>query len=561
MAARERPLTLEVSEVVWQRIRPRLIAAAAQRAMSRPGGGKKPAEVLAECKTSFRAFLAYWKFRNRDTGEIITFEHLWPGQEGFVALMEDRSRPRYSTGPWIFALKAGKLGFSELECSYDAWVALFRGANARVHIFSRDLAAAKEMLRIVRYGLKHLPAWFGVHIPDDEADSDTTTALRLTMGIDDERVIKSYATGENISIDQVATHIHLDEWAHMKAKKGIWEDVQTTVAPGGTLHIVTRGAGDDATVRTTWDAAVRGDHELVAYFAPWDQRPDRDRAWRDAEERKNTLVGLSHFAPVTPEDALAGDEDNDYLSLGAWDACRDDGLPPLMPGGVNSEPLIVALDAAVSHDTFAAVGVTRHPEVCKCGRTRNDPAIRAVKVWKPENFPGGRINFRTIDGWLRVLCEGGCPGDPAAHIEAHPRYRPGPTVPEEWTNRPEACTSCAAGITTPGFNVLKIVYDPYQLEDMMQRYREDGVLAGAVGAFDQVRGRLIADRGLYDLVLQRRLAHSGDPLLREHVGNARAKLQPNEDSKMRITKKDEKRRIDAVVAASMAVDECLRLLL
>lgn len=586
-------LQLEVSEAVWARIKPRLIAAAAQRALNRPGGGKKPAEVLADCKRSFRAFLPYWRFKNRDSGEVLTFEYLWPGQALLAAGMEadldavrsfagntwisaqtaikgqavnfgdliERRRDRYPNGPWLFALKAGKLGFSELECAYDAWVALFRCQNARVHIFSRDLAAAKEMLRIVRYGLLHLPPWFGVHIPQDEADSNTTTSLRIVMGLDDERVIKSYATGENISIDQVAHHIHLDEWAHMKHRRGIWEDVQTTVAPGGTLHIVTRGAGDDATVRETWEAAERGDHELVPYFASWDQRPDRDFSWREAEARKNTIVGLSHFAPETPSDALAGDEDNDYLPLAAWDACFDPGLPPLMPGGIAGEPLVVALDAAVSHDTFAAVGVTRHPAACPCGRTYNDPAIRAVKVWKPESFPDGKINFRTIDGWVRVLCEGGCPGDPAARIEAHPRYPATERQPREWTARPDECGSCAAEITIPGFNVLKIVYDPYQLEDMMQRYREDGVLAGAIGPFNQTKGRLVADRGLYDLTLQRRLAHNGDALLREHVGNARAQLQPDDDSKLRIKKKDEKRRIDAVVAASMAVDECLRLLL
>ena len=43
--------------------------------------------------------------------------------------------------------------------------------------------------------------------------------------------------------------------------------------------------------------------------------------------------------------------------------------------------------------------------------------------------------------------------------------------------------------------------------------------------------------------------------------NARAKLQPGQDSKMRIVKRDDKRRVDGAVAASMAVDECLRLYL
>lgn len=573
---------VEAIEDHWQIVRLRIAQDLAERRMSlQQTGTKSPAEIVAECSQSFRAFLPWWRFRNRDTAgrndSTLSFAKLWKGQDLLVAAMEgdvehiqrfDSPEPwfhafrqalerqaeggNYPNGPWLFMLKAGKLGFTELECAYDAWVALYRSPNARVHLFSRDLPAAKELLRMVRFGLMHLPPWFGVKIPKDEADADTTTSIRLSMRRDDERIIKSYATGENISIDQVAHHVHLDEWAHMKiSKKGIWEDVQTTVAPDGTLHIVTRGAGDDADVRETWEAAERGDHELVPFFAPWHWRDDRDQNWYSIQAGKNTVVGLSHFAPDNPQDALAGDADNDYIPIVLWDACRDPDMPPLMPDP-RGEALVIALDAAVSGDSFAVVGATRHPV------RHEDPAIRAVKVWRPDQFPDGRINFRTVEGWIRVACQGGCPGDPSNAIEAHPLYPAGVAVPPEWNQRPD-CGACQANVRMPPFNVVKLVYDPSQLEDMMQRFRHDGVVT--VGAFDQGKKRLIADRGLFDQVIQRRLAHNGDPLLREHVGNARAKLQAGQDSTMRIVKKDDKRRVDAVVAASMATDEVLRLYL
>ncbi len=593
-AIRPRPRSLDISEDEWERIRPRVMAALVQRKLSRPQGDRTPAEILADCAKDFGAFLPFWKFKNRDTGKVITFEKLWKGQERlvwammgkweeFAKLPEDEQRlpradghidplistiirnkaPQYPNGPWLFMLKSGKLGFTELECAYDAWVALFRGTNARVHIFSRDLSAAKEVLRIVRYGLLHLPAWFSVRIPRDEADSNTTTSLRLVMGPDDERTIKSYATGENISIDQVAQHVHLDEFAHMKARKGIWEDVQTTVAPGGTLHIVTRGAGADTFIEDMWQAAKEGNHEVVAFFAPWHWRDDRDQEWYEREANKNTMVGIAHFAPSTDTDALMGDEDNDYISPGVWAACHDPYLPPIMwldENGnlqVTRDPLVMALDAAVTGDSFAAVIAGRHPaHEPPCFRTPADPAIRGVKVWRPEQF-GGTIPFNVVEGWIRAVCQGGCPGGEG--IEAHPRYPASASVPEVWQERPD-CPSCRAGITMPALNIIRVTYDQYQLADMVQRLNGEGVWQSSK-AFDQGRARLVADSGLYALALTHRVAHDGDEILAEHVRNARAKLQPNEDSKMRIVKKDDKKRIDAAVAASMAVEEVLRLYL
>lgn len=587
-ATRPRPSRLEISEDEWERLRPRIMAALVQRKLSQPTGRKTSAEILLDCAESFLAFLPFWKFKNRDTGQILTFAKLWRGQQHLVhammgdaayfeALPEDeqtdpplgpllRARAEtYPHGPWLFMLKGGKLGFTELECAYDAWVALFRGANARVHIFSRDLTAAKEVLRIVRYGLLHLPSWFGVRIPKDEADSDTTTSLRLVMGLDDERTIKSYATGENISIDQVAQHVHLDEFAHMKQKKGIWEDVQTTVAPAGTLHIVTRGAGTDTFIEDTWNGAKAGTHELVPFFAPWYWRNDRDQDWYEREANKNTTVGHAHFAPSTDTDALMGDQDNDYIAVGTWARCTDPGLNhvPLLwmdaEGRLHAtqEPLVLSLDAAITGDSFAAVIAGRHPDHPEpCHRSHLDPAIRGVKVWRPEEF-GGTIPFKVAEGWVRAVCQGGCPGDPGNHIEAHPRYAPGTTIPMEWTKR-EDCVACQADIYMPPLNIIRACYDRYQLDDMVQRLNNEGIWQSSK-RFDQGADRVIADSGMYRLAIEGRLAHDGDPILAEHVKNARAKLQPNEDSKMRIVKKDDKKRVDAAVAASMAVEEALRL--
>ena len=480
---------------------------------------------LEACRRSFGHFLPYWEFTNRETGEITSLAALWPGQKRFAELMESES--------WIFALKAGKLGFTELECAYDGWVALFRQANARVHLFSRSAQAAQELVTYLRFGLSHLPDWMRVSFMKDEAGGDTINSLKLHAGPDDTRTIVSYAAGPHVAIDQTATHAHVDELAHMPFPERTWTAIQSTVAPHGSCHIVTRGAGDDNYVATLWAAAEAGGSPLVPFFAPWDARPGRDRAWREEQAATLPNQGLLHFAPESPEDALAGDDTAIYIPLEVWDRCYDPDMPELRPG--DGTPIVLGVDASVTGDMFAVVAVSRHP------LRHQDAAIRACRGWRPADS-GGRIDFDEVERFIRFLCKGGCP-------QGHPRKMPHPS-----------CAACAAGdFSVPRHNVVQICYDVYQMEEMVQRFRRDSV--AWCDEFPQTTERLIADGLMHKLALRGALAHHGDPLLREHIGNARAKLSKDDDSRMRIIKRAPNRKIDLAVAASMAVRRVLYLLL
>lgn len=432
---------------------------------------------------------------------------------------------------WIFALKAGKLGFTELECAFDGWVARFGRPNARVHLFSRDAAAAQDLLGYVRFGLTHLPEWMQLPLFADSSGGDTARSLKLRAGPDDVRIVISYAAGPNVAIDQTATHSHVDELAHMAFAERTWGALSTAVAPDGSCHIVTRGAGDADYVPTLWAAAESGESKLVPFFAAWHQRPDRDRAWREQEGSMLVIEALLHYAPETPEDALAGDGTATYIPAEVWDRCADPSLPPLLPG--DRTAIVLGIDAAVTGDQFAVVAVSRHPD------RPDDPAIRACRAWDPSES-GGRIDFEAVERFIRFLCEGGCP-------KYHPESMPDPD-----------CGACSRGdFSIPRHEVVQITYDPYQMEEMAQRLERDGV--AWVEKFSQGPERLIADSLMHKLALRGALAHNGDEKLREHVLNARAKLSKDEDSRMRMVKKASGRKIDLAVAASMAVTRILDL--
>lgn len=188
-------------------------------------------------------------------------------------------------------------------------------------------------------------------------------------------------------------------------------------------------------------------------------------------------------------------------SMTLWDACKE----PLPPLGAR-EPMVVCADAGVSNDHFGLVGITRHPD-----KARHDQAAeRYAMEWKAP--PGGQIDFHEPDAEIRRLCK--------------------------------------------HYNVVQFCYDAWQLVDMGQRLKAEGVVW--VSEFPQGSERLEADKMLLDLVVGRRFAHDGHEGLRAAIDNADRKPDP-ETRKLRIVKRDANRKVDLAVACSMATYRCLTL--
>lgn len=416
-----------------------------------------------------------------------------------------------------------------------------------------NLNSAKELLKWVRFGLTHLPTWLALPIMTEEPGGDSATSLKLYGGPDDERTVISYPAVQNAAIDQTATHSHVDELARMKWPNETWSAVESTVAPGGTVHIVTRGAGDSNATRDIWEKAKSGEIPMHPHFEPWDSRPRQpEKAVPEGvdpnevfyQEKAGSMLPhqLNWFLPSSAEDALRGSSESQFIPEPTWLGCYDPDLPPLMPG--DRTPLVVGVDAGVTNDCFAVVAVSRHP------LRPDDPAVRAVRVWRPEN--GQEIDFDEVERWLRILALGGCVGAG----DGKPGH-PNKSV-YQLSDEP-GCEACQNGIRVAPHNVVQIAYDSYQLVDMMQSLSRDNV--AWCQKFDQGTTRMEADGLLRQVIVNRRLAHRNDPTLNEHIRNANAKTAAGEDTKLRLIKRNPAAKIDAAVSTSMATYECLRLLL
>lgn len=220
----------------------------------------------------------------------------------------------------------------------------------------------------------------------------------------------------------------------------------------------------------------------------------------DFVKQRSLALSEVEVAVLTRGEWGSLDAANPFLpSMTLWEACRARELE-----FSDREPMILAVDAAKNRDSFAIVGVSRHPNRERWDRTR-DVAVRYVKIWKGKEVAGG-YDF---------------PGGPVETLRNLVRLHP----------------------------VLKIVYDPYMLHDTMNRLRHQ--LLVEVEEFPQGKQRLIADQMLLETIMRRGIEHDGNKDLYEHMNHADRKTD-TEERRLRIVKRRPTMHIDAVVALSMA---------
>lgn len=119
------------------------------------------------------------------------------------------------------------------------------------------------------------------------------------------------------------------------------------------------------------------------------------------------------------------------------------------------------------------------------------------------------------------------------------------------------------------YNVVQLAYDEWQQHHMMNELRQAGIVW--CYSFKQSTARDIADKQLYDLIRDKRLAYLVDnngqaaepeldlKAMREHIQNSARRQKAGEDTKAHIVKAREEGKIDLTVCLSMNTAECLRL--
>jgi phage terminase large subunit-like protein len=112
----------------------------------------------------------------------------------------------------------------------------------------------------------------------------------------------------------------------------------------------------------------------------------------------------------------------------------------------------------------------------------------------------------------------------------------------------------AVGIRAAMYQQLReIAYDPWQFRESAEILQERGL---PMVEFPQNASRMApASETLYELIVERRLVHDGDPVMKEQVLSTT--ISPTERGGWRISKRKSLARIDATVALAMACERAV----
>jgi phage terminase large subunit-like protein len=188
-----------------------------------------------------------------------------------------------------------------------------------------------------------------------------------------------------------------------------------------------------------------------------------------------------------------------WLPTGAWEACEAEL-------DLEGKEYIIGFDGSFSNDSTVLVGAT----------VEDEPHVFMIKAWEKDlniHDDTWRVDILEVETTLREF------------VAANP-------------------------------SVKEIVCDPYRWQRSMQVLAEEGY---PIVEYPSTNARRMvpACAKFFDAVVEKRLKHDGNGLLARHLSNAVVK---SDNMGVRIVKENRAsaRRIDAAVAAVMAVDRALQ---
>lgn len=325
-------------------------------------------------------------------------------------------------------------------------------------------------------------------------------------------------------------HIVIFDEVHVQPNDDLWNAM---VLGMGTrkqplmVGITTAGYGEDTLLYRlySYGRKVRaGEVDDPTFFFRWWEPESSECDWRDPAiwAQANPAYGdylnaeaLDHDSRTTPEHEFRRYHLNQWttvaeawLPFGAWDKCidQDYSLDPALP-------LRVGIDMAYSNDCAAIVGAQLQGDVT---------VIRLLGIWENPYDPTDKRS----DAWKISI------------FDVEERLR---DIRQRY---PMAATTVdKSSMPGPEFS-----YDPAWFSRSAPLLEGDGL---TMVEFPQTDSRMVpAAQTLYQLITEGKVRHDGNPVLKRHIENAIADRRPRG---WRISKGNSKRKIDAAIAAAIAV--------
>lgn len=465
--------------------------------------------------------------------------------------------PNFQTLVYSTVKKSGKTAVAALVAR---WIAETWGHHAEVYALANDLEQARGRIyaaamasieldprynradkgianiwRIIEREARYLPTHSTIKAVSADYKGEAGSNPVATLWSE----LWGYATESSERLWEELTPVptrprsirYVETYAGYEGESSILNDLEDRIKKDSGSLKLTRKHLEDLGLEWPW----REEQELPFYVHP----QSRTMAYWDEGERARRMPWQTPQYYAAQESDLRPQafrrlhlnfrvsQADDFIPREWWDR-----LQVALPKLGDNEPVVLAADASVSGDCTAVSIVSRDPAA------KSQLLHRGGKIWTPQH--GRPLDYSiTIEPYIRVLCTG----------HNHPLIEPCDSH-----NKLDAVGPCPR---TKPLNVVALVYDPYQLHDMMTRFKNEAV--AWCKPFSQMGDRMVADKALYDHIRNATIHHGGDPDLAEHLSACGAKSPDDDNTRLRIVKKAKKSKIDYAVATSMACHECARL--
>ena len=410
-----------------------------------------------------------------------------------------------------------KSGKTTMAAVYQRWAAEMWGDYGEIyHMGNKQDQAKARAFKLTRYSIEQAPK----NIRNDW-DIQTTVMTHIPTG-SFIQALPVNASGEAGGNQRLTTWTEFHGYVHEENNR-MWSELQPVPTQLLSQRFVESYAGyegESLLLKSWWDLVkkeenrlhdrypIYGDEtaSLIAYIdtgeaarrMPWQIGKLGDEYY--AEQQRTELP--HEYRRLHLNEWVSSQ--NKLIPLELWDRLAGEPLNPLETWNYPGSFLVAAADASVSGDSTALLMLMYWRE-----------KVYVIEAWEWIPPDGGKLDYNaTIKPELIGMLE---------------RY---------------------AG------RLVKIVYDPYQLHDVMT------TLAAAYAsvnfeAFEQGSRRLDADTMLVSRIRQEKVLHSGQSNLRAHLDNADGKASG--DKKIRIVKRENSKKIDLAVALSMASEAAFEL--
>lgn len=246
------------------------------------------------------------KIEDRDVKGLSVPFKLWPDQENALeTFLNERL---------VIVMKARQLGLTWLALAYSLWRMVFQPGYSIVALSKREEPDAKELIRRLKFMLKHLPSWLiqekGKACPGWNGPVWETTVMSVTITHpgDEPSVFQSMTAAPDSGRSFTANLIILDEWAHQVWAKEIWDAGYPAVnrpTGGQVLGISTNKRG--SFFEFTYREAMRGVNNFKRVFLGWFADPRRDQKWYN-DTKQDLPDSIYQEYPASEEEAFSAGE-------------------------------------------------------------------------------------------------------------------------------------------------------------------------------------------------------------------------------------------------------------